>query len=242
MSGRDAPLGIDQLTGCVADYLTGRGGRTPHWEGGGQTTSLEGGRPPHWEGGQTTSLGGGADHLTGMGGQTTSLGGGAEHLTGRGGRPSHWGGGQTTSLGGGKDHLTGTLDDNQSLSPLMVALSWSPILGLAGPAAAVAMVRSLPADGQVQPRLGQYLGHNCLSDKWVWMDARFGERSCELIGALAALNPEAGDNFLDPSKARRKAQLIQLAFEKDLTHKFTSEWKDMLMRRFSSEKRRLPQY
>ncbi|CAL8310642.1 unnamed protein product [Boreogadus saida] len=37
---------------------------------------------------------------------------------------------------------------------------------------------------------------------------------------------------------RRKAQLIQLAFEKDLTHKFTSEWKDMLMRRFSSEKRR----
>ncbi|CAL8385144.1 unnamed protein product [Arctogadus glacialis] len=39
---------------------------------------------------------------------------------------------------------------------------------------------------------------------------------------------------------RRKAQLIQLAFEKDLTHKFTSEWKDMLMRRFSSEKRRLP--
>ena len=39
---------------------------------------------------------------------------------------------------------------------------------------------------------------------------------------------------------RRNAQLIQLAFEKDLTHKFTSEWKDMLMRRFSSEKRRLP--
>ena len=32
------------------------------------------------------------------------------------------------------------------------------------------------------------------------MDARFGECSSELIGALAALNPEAGDNFLDPSK------------------------------------------
>ena len=39
---------------------------------------------------------------------------------------------------------------------------------------------------------------------------------------------------------RRKARLIQLASEKDLTHKFTSEWKDMLTRRFSSEKRRLP--
>ena len=39
---------------------------------------------------------------------------------------------------------------------------------------------------------------------------------------------------------RRKAQLIELAFEKDLTHRFTSEWKDMLIRRFSSEKRRLP--
>ncbi|KAK6320009.1 hypothetical protein J4Q44_G00091160 [Coregonus suidteri] len=32
------------------------------------------------------------------------------------------------------------------------------------------------------------------------MNARFGERSSELIGALAALNPEAEDNFLDPSK------------------------------------------
>ena len=169
------------------------------------------------------------------------------------------------------------------------------------------------------------------------MDARFGERSSELIGALAALNPEAEDNFLDPSKVtpllelvgadvvdseytvareflvkkmtdtpvppedgkwtianilstfscalqamptvvrayklaltlgastaacensfstlksvfsehrrsmlqKRKAQLIQLAFEKDLTHKFKSEWKDALMRRFSREKRRLPLY
>lgn len=161
------------------------------------------------------------------------------------------------------------------------------------------------------------------------MNVRFGERSSELFGALAALNPEAEDNFLDPSKVtpllvlpgtdvveseysvaheflvkkitdtpvrpedgkwtianilstfncalqamptvliaytlaltlgastamcensfstlksvfsehwrsmlhRRKAQLIQLAFEKDLTHKFKSEWKDTLMRRFCS--------
>ena len=166
---------------------------------------------------------------------------------------------------------------------------------------------------------------------------RFGERNSALIGALAALNPEAEDNFLDPSKVtpllaltgtdvveseytvareflvkkmtdtpvppedgkwtianilstfngalqamptvmtaytlaltlgastatcensfstlknvfsehrrsmlhRRKAQLIQLAFEKDLTRKFKSEWKDALLRRFSSEKRRLPLY
>lgn len=169
------------------------------------------------------------------------------------------------------------------------------------------------------------------------MDARFGERSSALIGALAALNPEAEDNFLDPSKItpllelvgadvveseytvareflvrkmtdtpvppedgkwtianilstfnsalqamstvvrayklaltlgastaacensfstlksvfsehrrsmlhKRKAQLIQLGFEKDLTHRFKSEWKDALMRRFSLDKRRLPLY
>ncbi|KAL2087113.1 hypothetical protein ACEWY4_018172 [Coilia grayii] len=77
------------------------------------------------------------------------------------------------------------------------------------------------------------------------MNARFGERSSELIGALTSLNPEAEATFLDPLKHRRsmlhgrKAQLIQLAFEKDLTHLFKSEWKDALMRRFSSEKRRL---
>ena len=40
------------------------------------------------------------------------------------------------------------------------------------------------------------------------MDARFGECSSELIGALAALNPEAGDNFLDPSKV---TPLLRLA-------------------------------
>ncbi|KAL2089232.1 hypothetical protein ACEWY4_016131 [Coilia grayii] len=166
------------------------------------------------------------------------------------------------------------------------------------------------------------------------MNARFGERSSELIGALTSLNPEAEATFLDPLKVTpllalagidvveseytvarefllkkmtdtpvppedgkwtianilstfngalqamptvvtaytlaltlgastamcensfstlknvfsehrrsmlhgRKAQLIQLAFEKDLTHLFKSEWKDALMRRFSSEKRRL---
>jgi len=32
------------------------------------------------------------------------------------------------------------------------------------------------------------------------MDARFGKRTSELTGALAALNPEAENNFLDPSK------------------------------------------
>ncbi|CAL8241921.1 unnamed protein product [Merluccius merluccius] len=41
---------------------------------------------------------------------------------------------------------------------------------------------------------------------------------------------------------KRKAQLIQLTFEKDLTHRFKSERKDALMRRFSLEKRRLPLY
>ena len=32
------------------------------------------------------------------------------------------------------------------------------------------------------------------------LDVRFGERSSELIGALAALRPQAEDNFLDQSK------------------------------------------
>lgn len=37
----------------------------------------------------------------------------------------------------------------------------------------------------------------------------------------------------------RKARLVQLAFEKDLTRKCTSEWKDTVLRRFSSNTRRL---
>ena len=37
----------------------------------------------------------------------------------------------------------------------------------------------------------------------------------------------------------RKAMLVQLAFEKDLTRKCTSEWKDTVLRRFSSSTRRL---
>lgn len=37
----------------------------------------------------------------------------------------------------------------------------------------------------------------------------------------------------------RKAQLIQLAFEKDLTRKCQHEWKDKVLRRFHSETRRL---
>ena len=58
--------------------------------------------------------------------------------------------------------LEETLDDNRSLSLLLVA-PWSPTLGLAGPRAATE--RMLPAAGQVQPRLGQYSGHNCLLDQ-----------------------------------------------------------------------------
>ncbi|CAL8254042.1 unnamed protein product [Boreogadus saida] len=57
--------------------------------------------------------------------------------------------------------LEETLDDNLSLSPLLVA-PWSQTLGLAGPAAAAE--RMLPAAGQVQARLGQYSGNNCLLD------------------------------------------------------------------------------
>ncbi|CAL9701671.1 unnamed protein product [Knipowitschia caucasica] len=42
---------------------------------------------------------------------------------------------------------------------------------------------------------------------------------------------------------KRKAHLIQLAFENDLSRKFKDEWKEMLLRRFhSSEKRRLQLY
>ncbi|KAL0968294.1 hypothetical protein UPYG_G00264930 [Umbra pygmaea] len=37
----------------------------------------------------------------------------------------------------------------------------------------------------------------------------------------------------------RKARLVQLAFEKDLTRKCTREWKDTVLRRFSSNTRRL---
>ncbi|CAK6983693.1 zinc finger MYM-type protein 1-like [Scomber scombrus] len=42
---------------------------------------------------------------------------------------------------------------------------------------------------------------------------------------------------------QRKANLIQLAFEKDLTQKFRDEWKDMALRRFHTvHRRRLPLY
>ncbi|CAM4599721.1 unnamed protein product [Leuciscus chuanchicus] len=41
---------------------------------------------------------------------------------------------------------------------------------------------------------------------------------------------------------KRKAHLIQLAFEKDLTRRFRNEWKEKLMRRFHSQKRRLQLY
>ncbi|KAM8769430.1 uncharacterized protein AB9X84_001697 isoform 1-T1 [Acanthopagrus schlegelii] len=42
---------------------------------------------------------------------------------------------------------------------------------------------------------------------------------------------------------QRKANLIHLAFEKDLTRKFRDEWKDMVLRRFHTiHRRRLPLY
>lgn len=37
----------------------------------------------------------------------------------------------------------------------------------------------------------------------------------------------------------RKARLVQFAFEKDLTHKCTSKWKDTVLRQFSSNTRHL---
>ncbi len=37
---------------------------------------------------------------------------------------------------------------------------------------------------------------------------------------------------------QRKAQLVQLAFERDLTRKFRDEWKDTLLRRFKASKLR----
>ena len=37
----------------------------------------------------------------------------------------------------------------------------------------------------------------------------------------------------------RKAQLIQLAFERDLTRKLRDEWKDLVLRKFSASSRRL---
>ena len=40
----------------------------------------------------------------------------------------------------------------------------------------------------------------------------------------------------------RKANLIQLAFENDLSVKFRDEWKELLLRRFSSTKRRMQLY
>lgn len=36
----------------------------------------------------------------------------------------------------------------------------------------------------------------------------------------------------------RKAQLVQLGFERDLTRKCTAEWKDTVLRRFSNNSRR----
>lgn len=41
---------------------------------------------------------------------------------------------------------------------------------------------------------------------------------------------------------RRKAHLIKLAFENDLSRKFREEWKELLLRRFHSSKRRLQLY
>ena len=48
---------------------------------------------------------------------------------------------------------------------------------------------------------------------------RFGERSSELIGALAALNPEDKDNFLDPSKV---TPLLVLAGTDVIATEYTS--------------------
>jgi len=37
----------------------------------------------------------------------------------------------------------------------------------------------------------------------------------------------------------RKAQLVQLAFERDLTEKLSGEWKDKVLQKFSATARRL---
>ena len=57
------------------------------------------------------------------------------------------------------------VDPGRQSEPEPVASSSVMGLGLAGPAAAT--VQRLPAAGQVQLRLGPYLGHNCLSDQCV---------------------------------------------------------------------------
>lgn len=52
------------------------------------------------------------------------------------------------------------------------------------------------------------LFYSVINDVQGGMDACFGERSSELISALAALNPEAEDNFLDPSKVTPLLELV----------------------------------
>ncbi|KAI2658679.1 Zinc finger MYM-type protein 1 [Labeo rohita] len=96
------------------------------------------------------------------------------------------------------------------------------------------------------------------------MSVRFSERNSQYMSALDALDP-GSKNFLDAGKVkplldlrntemnvfsehrrsmlhRRKAHLIKLAFENDLSRKFREEWKELLLRSFHSSKRRLQLY
>ncbi|KAJ4938373.1 hypothetical protein JOQ06_002993 [Pogonophryne albipinna] len=85
------------------------------------------------------------------------------------------------------------------------------------------------------------------------MDQRFSERNSQLAKSLAALNPES-DPFLDAKAVKhimdlsgsptcnaphKKGPAGSTAFERDLTRKCTTEWKNTILLRFSTSTRRL---
>ncbi|CAB4061300.1 unnamed protein product [Lepeophtheirus salmonis] len=62
-----------------------------------------------------------------------------------------------------------------------------------------------------------------------------------LVVVQALYSDFAMENFFEKGacSTKEKACLIQITVEKDITKKLTGEWKDMLLRRFSTTSRRL---
>lgn len=69
----------------------------------------------------------------------------------------------------------------------------------------------------------------------------FGASTAMCENSFSILKSVLTDNRLSMLH-QRKAHLVQLAFERDLTKRFATEWKEAVMKRFSSGRRRLQLY
>ena len=69
----------------------------------------------------------------------------------------------------------------------------------------------------------------------------FGASTAMCENSFSTLKSVLTDNRLSMLH-HRKAHLVQLAFERDLPKRFTTEWKEAVMKRFNSGRRRLQLY